>query len=254
MATGPMSMEPEVLSLEQEKLRLIVYGDAKVGKTTFACTFPRPVFIDTDDGLISLAIQGLTPKRWKPTGYKQLEGIYWWMKEHLDEFDTIVIDSVPTTVRLLLDEIHDQGLATGKEVKPVMQWVPEQGEYQAQQRQMARILTDLNRLKKHMVLISGVRERMGKRSLDVSQGLATPLIYFASVIGELVIVTQDDDGKQLPEPRRVLVTAPGTREAGSRFRSLLPVVWDPTFDVIWRKIQAEYAAASAAARTREETA
>jgi hypothetical protein len=241
----PQIRAPQPLDLQREKLRICIYGDAGVGKTVFSGTAPRPVFVDTDGGMVSLAVQGQKPMSFSPTGYKELEGLYWWLKQNQESYDTIIWDSITTGQRLLLDEIHDQGLAGGTANKPVMQWTPEIGEYQAQQRQLARILTDLRRLGAHMILTAGVRERLGKRAPDLSPGNFTTVNHWCSIMGELVVVTHDPQGNQYPEPRRVLHTAPGGREAKSRFRSLLPGVVNPTFDGMWQKVVAEYEAATA---------
>lgn len=234
---------------------MVVYGEPGVGKSTLAANFPRPVFIDTDAGMISLAVQGLTPMVFEPTGYKDMEGLYWWLKERRDQFDTIVLDSLTTAQRLFLDEIHDLSIAAAsREKKPVMQWVPEQGEYLAQQRQMARILTDLRRLGKHIVVTAGVKMREGRRSPDCAPGLFTIVNHWASVMAELQVITHDQKGEELPKPRRVLYTGHGARDTKSRFRSLLPYVADPTFTGIWGRVQKEYEAATATPTTNDEHA
>jgi hypothetical protein len=254
---GPVIRPPIPISLARERLRILVYGDPKVGKTTLALTAPRPVVINTDDGLVSVAVQGATGLEFRPTGYKEMEGIFWWCKENAGEYDTIVVDDLTTLQRLLIDEIHDAGLAAGKQGKPVMQFVPEQGEYLANQGQVARILTDLRRLGKHMIVIAGVRERLGKRSPDVSPGLTSIVTHWASVIGELDKITHNPKtGEELDTPRRLLRTSGSNREAGSRFRSLEPHVWDPTFEKLWDAVTKEYAEAEAKsqATVRKESA
>jgi AAA domain-containing protein len=253
----PLFQPPQRLSLDQERLKIIVFGESGVGKTYFGANAPRPLFISTDDGMITAAIAGLEPLYKEPTGYADLEQLYWWAKENSAEFDTIVWDSITTGQRLLIDEIHDDGLATGKEVKPVMRWVPEISEYQAVQRQLARILTDLRRLNKHLILTAGVKipgKHVGvsKRQPDVSAGVASVLTHWASVIGELVVVDRTAKGEPIDPPRRVLLTAPQSdRETKTRFRSLLPMVADPTFDKIWSAVRGEYAQTEANNKSKE---
>jgi AAA domain len=248
-----LSREPHRLSLEQEKLRILVYGDPGVGKSYLALTAPRPFVVDTDAGLITGAIAGFDAFVQEPTGWRDLEALYFWCKERRDTFDTIVFDSITTLQRLLLDEIVD---ATG-EVKtperPVMQFVPEQGMYLANQRQVARILTEFRRLGKHMVVTAGVRQRLtaeglpiGKRSPEVAPGLLTILNHWSSVVGELTVRTRDKDGKELAEPVRALLTAPSSdRTTKSRFAKLLPYVINPNFEKLWKLVEEEYAEAIA---------
>lgn len=242
MATPPQLQRPPTpLTLEQERLRLVIYGEPGAGKTTFAASFPRPLFIDTDGGMVSLAIEGIQVQHFEPEGYKDMEGLYWWLKERIDTFDTVVLDSVTTAQRLFLDEIHDLSLAAAtRDKKPVMQWVPEQGEYMAQQRQMARMLTDLRRLNKHLIVTAGVKNREGRRSPDTAPGLFSILNHWASVMGELQVITHDAKGDELPKPRRILYTGYGTRDTKSRFRSLLPYVPDPSYNAIWGRVMKQY--------------
>jgi len=248
-----LSKEPHRLSLEQEKLRILVYGDPGVGKSYLALTAPRPFVIDTDAGLITGAIAGFDAFVQEPTGWRDLEALYFWCKERRSEFDTIVFDSITTLQRLLLDEIVDATGEVKAPDKPVMQFVPEQGMYLANQRQVARILTEFRRLGKHMIVTAGVRQRLtaeglpvGKRSPEVAPGLLTILNHWSSVVGELTVRTRDKDGKELAEPVRALLTAPSSdRTTKSRFRSLMPFVVNPTFDDLWARVVKEYQEAQA---------
>jgi hypothetical protein len=248
-----LSREPHQLSLEKEKLRILIYGSPGVGKTVMSLTFPQPLVIDTDAGLISGAIMGSEATAFEPTGWRDLEAMYFWAKERRDKFDTIVFDSITTLQRLLLDELVDQTTDVKTPEKPVMFFVPEQGQYLANQRQIARILTEFRRLGKHMVVTAGVRQRLtqegvpiGQRAPEVAPGLLTRLNHWSSVVGELVVQTRDREGKELPEPIRALLTAPTSdRSTKSRFRNLLPYVPNPNFDVMWAAVTKEYEAAIA---------
>lgn len=45
-----MAIQPKKPVLDLDRLTFFIYGDAKVGKTTLAATFPKPLFIETDPG------------------------------------------------------------------------------------------------------------------------------------------------------------------------------------------------------------
>lgn len=253
---GPPQLrhEPKPITMDEQKMRLLCYGEPGVGKTTLALSFPRPFVINTDDGLISGAIQGLGGIEYAPEGWKEFEAIYWWAKKHADQFDTIVIDSITTVQRLLMDELveatHDKKGANA----PVMEFVPEQATYLATQRQVGRILNDFRNLGKHMVVTAGTRERSGKKGADVSPGIFSVLSHWSSVIGEYVVVTRDREGKEITPQRWLMTTPTSNREAKSRFTSLTPAVRDPDFHKIWSLVLKEYADASARNNgTKKET-
>lgn len=237
-----LSGEPAPLTLAREKLRLVLYGDPGVGKTTLAATAPRPFFIDTDGGLISIAVEGEAPVTFAPQGYKDVEGLYFWLRDRSDEFDTVVIDSIDSLQRLLLDEIVDQGRAKASG-NSILEFVPEQAEYLANQRQIQRILHAMRQLDKHVIVTAAVRERSGKRVPDVSPGLLNYVQRWSSVTGELVVAAIEEND----EPQRVLAVAPSPqRETKTRFRSLLPYIVAPTFPKLWAAIETEY-------QTKEKT-
>lgn len=232
--------------MDREKMRMLVFGQPGVGKTTLALSFPRPLIIDTDGGLISGAIQGLGGVSYEPNGWKEFESLYWWAKERRDRFDTVIIDSITTVQRLLIDELVGATVEKKGANAPVMEFVPEQATYLATQRQVGRILNDFRMLGTHMVVTAGVRERLGKRSPDVSPGIFAVLAHWSSVIGELVVQTRGKDGQELESPLRALLTAPSSdRESKSRFASLTPYVANPTFDKMWTAILGEYDEAAA---------
>lgn len=244
--------EPKPISMNEQKMRLLCYGEPGVGKTTLALSFPRPFVINTDDGLISGAIQGLGGIEYAPEGWKEFEALYFWAKSHINDFDTVVLDSITTLQRLLMDELVEATVDKKGVNAPVMEFVPEQSMYLATQRQIGRILNDFRNLGKHLVVTAGVKDRLGKKSADVSPGIFSVLSHWSSVIGQLVVQTRDQSGAELPTPLRALITVPGSdREAKSRFRSLTPYVPAPTFQTIWQRVLAEYEAAASQPRAIE---
>lgn len=229
-------MEPHPLVAENEKLRMVVFGDPGVGKTTLAATFPRPLIVDVDGGLIAVALDGTDALVITPSGYKDLEDLYQWVKQHAGEVESIVVDSVTELQRLLVDQIVDEGKGkTGRGSQSITDFVPEQAEYLANQRQIHRFLYALKQLGKHVIVTAGVRERGVKRCPDVTPGLLTIVNHWSSVTGELLNI--DKNG----EIRRVLITQPSnTREAKTRFSSLTPYVENPTFTDLWGRIQKQH--------------
>lgn len=252
-----MSHEPSPLLLEQEKLKVVVYGDFGRGKTTFAGSFPKPFFIDTNGGLISLAINGVTGDRFEPSGHEDLEALYYWIRDRIDGYETIVLDTLDSLCMTLMGEITEDAVGykegNDKKVSLRMRFVPEQGDYFANQRQMFKFLNDLRLLGKHIVITSSQREKKGRTSPNVSAGMEKVVCDFADIIGEMVIVEPLEDGDEpydadalgvVPEgnERCLLTDEVNSRATKSRFRSLKPYLLEPTFERVRDLIEAEFAA------------
>jgi hypothetical protein len=261
-----LSAPPQEVTDERTPLRLVVFGEPGVGKTSLALSFPRPIIINTDEGLEGDALEQLRGRKGyehSPTGHKDLEALYLWIKEKAEHFDTIVIDSLDEIVRLLLDEIvaEGKGMRAAKTMgQSITDLVPEQAEYQASQRQLHTFLSKLRGLGKMIVLTSAIREPKpvsaggavgAKRTVDVSPGLQKIVNRWASVMGELVTIGVNADGEldDAADPKRVLSVDPASRRSTNktRYKALLPFVVIPEgggYDQIVSRIEAGRAAAS----------
>lgn len=218
----------------EPKLRLVVYGDPGVGKTSLALSFPRPLIINTDLGLEGDALDLLRAKgglEITPDKYADLEALYFWIRDRAEHFDTIITDSLDTVVSVLLGNIVDEGRGKGSKgtgTQSVLDFVPEQAEYLANQGQVERVLHSLRLLRKHVVLTSAVRQPdSGKRTVDVSPGIQRIVNRWASVMGELVVSVEPDSDDA--EPKRLLNINPASERSvnKTRFKSLLPYVVVP---------------------------
>lgn len=75
--------------------RIALYGRAGSGKTTLACTFPKPLLIDAkDDGTDSVSdVKGL--KVLRAENWDDLIDLYWYLEDDENhDFETIIIDTV----------------------------------------------------------------------------------------------------------------------------------------------------------------
>lgn len=245
-----LNRQPESIELQAQKLRLVVYGDIGVGKTTLAMTFPRPLVIDTDDGLISVTYAAggkVEGERFEPEGYRDLEALYYFIRDNVERYDTIVIDSIDELSGLLISELTEEHSKVSHDKRPLlMSLIPEQVEYLGNQQQVRKFLHLLKGLRRHIVITSGYRrahtdERTGKyhpAGPDVAPSIQTVLGKFSSIFGHLVAGVTDaalgDD-----KPHRVLFTEPKSdRLAKSRFADHAPYVVDPTFQTLWAPVEA----------------
>jgi len=132
--------------LKMTHMKVMVWGEAKSGKTTFAATFPRPYFFDMDVGMLSLAGQDIEYETYDGTsaGYQKFRKDLPKIAER-DDIDTLVIDSLSTMHPMMMDAIQKMaGTYPG---------MPQIKEYGIQVVQMRKFLFELVRYPKHVVLI-----------------------------------------------------------------------------------------------------
>ena len=104
--------------LPPDKLRVLVYGAVGSGKTRFAGTFPRPLFLDTDRGIRSLHSAGLSidyEDFADVEGAKVYEAALALVKQvDRAKYDTIVLDSLTTFAERTLDYVLKANNHTGQ--------------------------------------------------------------------------------------------------------------------------------------------
>jgi len=239
-----MSTQPRPIRPEAEPLRLAVYGDPGVGKTTLAVSFPRPLVIDYDGGLVSVAGTGVEGLSVVPSNVSELEAVTRWIKAHRSEVDTVVIDGIDVLVESILHELTNEHRRAGSGSRPLLQgMIPEQVEYLAARNAVRIILAESRSWGTHVVLTSGVRElemspMKHQRAPDVPPSVAKLIARWSSVLGELVAGVEHESLG--PGKHRLLVLEPSAeRQAKTRYRSLAPYVVDPTGDKILSAIETQ---------------
>lgn len=222
-------------------LRLAVYGDGGVGKTSLALSFPKPLVIDTDGGLEGGAVEGVMDGfQWEPEKWRDLNSLYFWLKAKIDEegYQTIVIDSIDTLCRFLMHEAVDlptEKRPTSASDESLM--TPEMRDYGKVAYAVNLFLTKLKTLSKakgiHIVLTSAVRlpdPELGriKRTFDVQGAVESAIKYWANIYGEMECL-ETKTGEE-----RVLWTrvSDPKRNNKTRFAALRPGIKDPTFSKI----------------------
>jgi len=219
----------------QRSLTLMVYGESKVGKSTFAVTAPYPrLMLDVEGGHRFLPINA---KYWDPMNeeppaadgtwdtvvvqvrdYDTVLKAFQWLQSGKHQFKSLIIDSISELQVKCMDNI------AGTEQMKMQQW----GELL---RHMGALLRDLRDLTMHPTqpLEAVVLTAMARKGQDgiyrpYLQGqLATQAPYFYDVLGAITIEEfPNEDPLQPPhKARRMYVERTGQYEAGERVQGRL---------------------------------
>jgi len=93
---------------EEEYINCLFYGKPGSGKTTLATTFPKPLLLvdmkDEKGYLIAKKIKGVKVVR--AISVEDLYAIYWYLKDHPNEFKTVVLDTTTAGQALFLEDLR----------------------------------------------------------------------------------------------------------------------------------------------------
>lgn len=106
-------MNSKDISVEGIMLKVLIYGRSGTGKTSFACSFPRPYVFDFDNGMLSQRgrdVEFDCFSDWKSAEAKLRE------LEADCKYETIIIDSITTMQEYMMKDI----LLASKRSKPTL--------------------------------------------------------------------------------------------------------------------------------------
>lgn len=91
--------------------KIVIYGPAGIGKSTFASKFPKPVFIDTEDSTSQMNVSRFD----KPTSWQMLLQQVKYVYEHPECCKTLVIDTADWAEQLEIQDLCSKKGITGLE-------------------------------------------------------------------------------------------------------------------------------------------
>ena len=222
------------MSQVQRSLTMMVYGESKVGKSTFAVTAPYPrLMLDVEGGhrFLPIVVKYWDPLREEPPvadgtwdtcvvtvrDYDTVIKTYQWLQLGKHQFKSLIIDSISELQVKCMDSI------AGNEQMKMQQW----GELL---RHMGALLRDLRDLTMHAtnpleaVVLTAMSRSSEGRSKPYLQGqLAIQAPYFYDILGALTVETvPNPDPLQPPyKVRRMYVERTHEFEAGERVQGRL---------------------------------
>lgn len=219
----------------QRSLTIMVYGESKVGKSTFAVTAPYPrLMLDVEGGhrFLPINVKYWDPMREEPPEadgtwdtcvvpvreYDSVMKTYQWLQLGRHQFKSLIIDSVSELQVKCLENIAGTNQMTQQ------QW----GELL---RHMGGLLRDLRDLTMHptapleaIVLTAMARAGQDGRYRPYLQGqLAIQAPYFYDILGAITVESfPNPDPTQPPyQARRMYVERTNQYEAGERVQGRL---------------------------------
>lgn len=176
----------------EDNLVMIVYGKAGAGKTTFAASAPRPLILDFENGTKYLGTRGISAdvirmKDWFSAN-ELLE-----LDKLMKNYDTIVIDPLGEAMEKLINSPYILGrqYRQGDGSLTLSGW----GEAKEQMRTFIKGMRDS---RKHVVIVSHVKEVRTEQGLEkriqVATGLADEIPNMVDLISYLGVQKKGDEG------------------------------------------------------------
>lgn len=225
------------IKTENLKLNVLPYGKSGTGKTTFACSFPKPYVFDFDNGMLS--------QRGRDVEYDTYSGDAAYQKfnaklmefEKECPFDTLVLDSITTMQEYKMAMIMQ---ANNKKV-------PTQYEWMVLITDMKDLFNRITKLPCHVVVIA--HEQLVQDDIT-GEIMYMPVVYGKKLPAQLPLwfdevyrltVGRSKEG----DPEYVFSTAADTKyQSKSRLRCLEPMMgWSEKgkmlsgYDVIMSKVK-----------------
>lgn len=235
-----MSFSGKIVSFEDDPgpLKVLVYGDPGVGKTVFAATAPKPLFIDIERGMRSLRNHPDIAKdvqRFPLNSMKELEDFFWAVKgkEVAQDRQTIVFDTFSALQKKHLDEVLAEGHKKDHNKSP---YHATQGDYKGNTQHLRRLIIQFCELDRfHVVVLTHSTEAKDEYSgaLLLRPSLTPKLTETFEELMDVYCYMQASDPDKEGNVTRTIQISPGTRvKAKNRIGGLPPILKNPTFSTL----------------------
>ncbi len=209
------------------RITALVYGVPGIGKTQFAATFPKPLFIDMRAGLAT--VRHMKVPFIRPKTYVDIMNCA--VPANVQDYHTIVLDHLTEMARFLMEEV----LTLSTREEPVLKdW----GRLLERLTKITVAFTAEDNLRQHIVFVAEEQadkdEETGKILItpDVPGKFARRISSWFDCVFHMRVATHKTTGTK----GRYLLTQPDTLyPAKTRFREL-DRLEQPDFNVIWEKI------------------
>jgi len=216
-------------------LKMLIYGDPKVGKTTFAGTAPSPLFLAVEPGTVVLVKNEENRARFKDTKVIDLTNMTMFNRivsalnaGQMPDRKTIVLDTLSEFQHRVLMQWTGHAMNAGL-TKLDNAYAPEWPEFNSTTNILKKAIWELRDVKRHVIVLCHCRDDKDKTrgglSIDrpaLMPALGASLTAMFNLVGYMFV---DSDGVT-----KMRVQAAPTVVAGSHIWSGPPIIENPTFD------------------------
>lgn len=183
---------------EQHKVKALVYGKPGTGKTSFAATAPKPLFLSAEWGLLSIA--KLKPDYVEIKSFHDLKEALVYLRTQKHDYETVIIDSITEVNEIIKAEITAR---TGRAIQK-NDWV----EVQEKIKQIIRGFRDLNMHCLFLALetIEKDEERMISINPALNGKAATDIAGFMDIVGYISLDKATGIRKMIVKENATLAT------------------------------------------------
>jgi phage nucleotide-binding protein len=217
-------------------IKVLIYGDPGVGKTVFAGSAPKPLFLDVEHGTTSLLnhpelrnTDVITVKNWS-----DIEEIFWACKNGEVPHETIVIDSISELQKRQMDE----SLERGAKMNPSKSaFLPQMLDYKENTEVLRRMVIAFRDLEKNLVIVAHSQLDKNEATGDmywrpaVTPKLSTTLTGFMDVVGYMKKDVVKQGGMDV-EMRKLQVHPTAYVVAKTRLGGLPTIIEGPSFQTL----------------------
>lgn len=215
----------KVLPGPPSRLTVLVYAAPGGGKTWFAGTFPNPLFIDCQGGMLTVRNKGVSS--YQPKDYNDL--LQCVIYENVSEFSTIVLDTATEAARMIVESTIK---ASGHDMAQLQDWM----QVIERTRQLFRKVLDLPM---HVVVTAeeGFNKDEDTGKLTYGPSLPGKLYGEAGALFDCVFHLRSKTDIQSHKITRSLLTQPEGMYPQAKDRTgVLDRLEVPDFNVIWAKV------------------
>lgn len=218
------------------KIKLLVYGSPGVGKTVFASTSEKPLFIDTEKGMMSVQRKLDFVSINNFSEFEELlRDIVMNVDEYKKKYKTLVVDSISELQKRSMDGILDEAMKKNVTRDPNLITQNDWGKNTEQMRKSLRLLRDLSE-HFNIVLTALAKEAETDEGLK-RRPATTPALFdsinaYVDLIGFMGIKEIPLDNDQVKIQRYLVFTQTPKIIAKSRIPGFPKIIMDPTWDKI----------------------